>query len=69
MVNSNVILTIVLLFVLLVGIGIALYKGRKWRCTEGKCELVIGGDCDSKDKCLTKCKSIQEKYKNVSFSN
>lgn len=68
MVNSNVILTIVLLFVLLVGIGVLLYKGRKWRCTEGKCELVIGGDCDSKDKCLTKCKAVQEKYKNVSLS-
>ena len=61
MIKTNIILIIVLIIFIIV-LSVILFK-KKWKCIEGKCELVIGGDCDSKEKCLSKCKAIQEKLK------
>lgn len=37
------------------------FKVKKWKCTEGKCERVIGGDFSSLDKCKNMCKIKKEK--------
>lgn len=50
---------------ILISIGIAIYliiefKVKKWKCTEGTCEKVIGGDFASLEKCRKMCKIRQD---------
>jgi len=54
-----------IILVILIAIGVAIYliiefKVKKWKCTEGKCEKVIGGDFSSLEKCKELCKIKQE---------
>jgi hypothetical protein len=49
-----------------IAIGVTVYlviefKVKKWKCTEGKCEKVIGGDYSSLEKCKNQCK-VKQKY-------
>ena len=37
------------------------FKVKKWKCKEGKCEKVIGGDYSSLEKCKQQCK-VSQKY-------
>lgn len=62
MIKTNTVIIVILLITFIIILSILLFK-KKWKCIEGKCELVIGGDCDTKDKCLAKCKIIHEKLK------
>lgn len=38
------------------------FKVKKWKCTEGKCEKVIGGDFSSLEKCRKMCQVKQNYY-------
>jgi hypothetical protein len=53
------ILLYILIFLLLTGITFILlfeFVLKKWKCTEGSCEKVIGGDYSNKKDCEKSCK-------------
>ena len=56
-----------IILAILVVLGVSTYliiefKVKKWKCTEGKCEKVIGGDYASLDKCRNGCKVKKQEY-------
>ena len=54
----NIIISI-FVFLLLLGIIVALlieFVFKKYKCKEGSCERVIGGDFRKKEDCENKCK-------------
>lgn len=58
----NKILLWIIGITVILGIGAYLlieFKFKKWRCREGKCEKVLGGDFSSLDKCKESCKAKQ----------
>ena len=59
----------ILAIILIVGIiAFVIYQNKKkWKCTEKSCERVIGGDYDTREKCLQKC-SEKKVVKQVTFS-
>ena len=60
------ILLIIIFILIVVGVIVYLvieYGLKKWRCVEGRCEKVIGGDFSSLEKCRTQCSVAQQRYK------
>lgn len=54
-----------LIIIICLGIGAYLlveFKLKKWKCREGKCEKVFGGDYSTKEECANKC-SMKQDYK------
>jgi hypothetical protein len=49
---QNIIIIIIIIPISIIIICLLyIFKVKKWKCIEGKCELVLGGDYSSIEKC------------------
>lgn len=56
--TEYLILTVVVVIIITTILGFLLLRcnnKKKWKCVEGKCELVMNGDHDTKNDCENSC--------------
>lgn len=60
--NQRIVVSIVIILSMSLAIYLIIEYGvKKWKCVEGTCEKVIGGDFSSLEKCKSQC----QRYKST----